>query len=800
MTEMASTGEVACFGKDKYEAYLKAMLSTGMKLPKKNFLFSIGPYKEKLELLPSIQKLHSLGYNIFATSGTADFLQEHGLPVKYLEELEDDGTEKKAQKSEYSLREHIANNMIDLYVNLPSKNRYRRPATYMSKGYRSRRMAVDFAVPLVTNVKCAKLLIEAIARNPSLEVSSVDFKTSHQTLTLPGLIDSRVFVPNVVTPKSDDFAAVSKAALAGGFTTIQILPSGVAGSVEDRDGLEVARDNAVQSFCDYSLSVAGTNENSAQLSGALVSAARTLFLPSHKLSASADKLSTVAQHFAAWPVKKPIVTDARTTDLASVLLLASLHGRSVHITNVQTENDIRLIALSKEKDLKVTCDVSVYSLFFAKEDFPGATCLPSKKDQAALWEHLDDVDVFSTGSVPYRLATELNESYAPQAGHEESIQLLLSAVNDRRLTLDDLTARLCDNPRAIFDLPAASPDTYVEVEISRTLVAPKRTYWSPLEGKRISGAVHRVVLRGETVFLDGTFVSNKQANGRDLSSLTGVAAAKSERKARFSVSANRPSMQSLGFSSKPYESSSTPLSPGAAPSSSAVATRSPKLGSSRSPRLDAAADPSLQPSLMSLTSTPVALPVSTAGPTDALIKLLSTASRAYHRRHVLSVRAFTRDDLHVLFGIASEMRMLTERNIPIEIMRGRVLCNLFYEPSTRTSGSFEAAMARLGGSTLTITPGMSSVVKGETLADTVRTLGCYGDVVALRHPGVGSAQEGARYSPVPIINAGDGIGEHPTQVSDSRLCRRFLSLTRAREKKNARHSSTSTRSVRSSVP
>ncbi|GAA5908065.1 bifunctional carbamoylphosphate synthetase/aspartate transcarbamylase [Sporobolomyces salmoneus] len=756
--EMASTGEVACFGKDKYEAYLKAMLSTGMKLPKKNFLFSIGPYKEKLELLPSIQKLHSLGYNIFATSGTADFLQEHGLPVKYLEELEDDGSEKKEQKSEYSLREHIANGKIDLYVNLPSKNRYRRPATYMSKGYRSRRMAVDFAVPLVTNVKCAKLLIEAIARNPSLEVSSVDFKTSHQTLTLPGLIDSRVFVPNVVAPKSTDFAEVSKAALAGGFTTIQILPSGIQGSVEDRDGLEIARDNAVQSFCDYSLSVAGTNENSAQLSGALVSAARTLFLPSHKLSASADKISTVAQHFAAWPASKPIVTDARTTDLASVLLLASLHGRSVHITNVQTENDIRLIALSKEKDLKVTCDVSVYSLFFAKEDFPGSTCLPSKKDQAALWNHLDDIDVFSTGSLPYRLATELKETYSPQAGHEESIQLLLSAVNDGRLTLDDLTARLSDNPRTIFDLPAASPDTYVEVEISRTLVAPKRSYWSPLAGKRISGAVHRVVLRGETVFLDGKFVSTKQATGRDLSSLAG--AAKSERKARFSVSASRPSMQSLGFSSKPYET--TPLSP--TTSSSAVSTRSPKLGSTRSPRLDAAADPSLQPSLMSLTSAPASLPLSTSSPTDSLLKLLSTASRAYQRRHVLSVRAFTRDDLHVLFGVASEMRMLTERNIPIEIMRGRVLANLFYEPSTRTSGSFEAAMARLGGSTMTVTPGMSSVVKGETLADTVRTLGCYGNVIALRHPGVGSAQEGARYSPVPIINAGDGIGEHPTQA------------------------------------
>ena len=80
--EMASTGEVACFGKDKYEAYVKALISTGIVLPKKNILFSIGGYKEKLELLPSVQKLHAAGYNIFATSGTADFLQEHNVPCK----------------------------------------------------------------------------------------------------------------------------------------------------------------------------------------------------------------------------------------------------------------------------------------------------------------------------------------------------------------------------------------------------------------------------------------------------------------------------------------------------------------------------------------------------------------------------------------------------------------------------------------------------------------------------------------------------------------------------------------------
>ncbi len=170
--EMASTGEVACFGRDKYEAYIKALISTGFKLPKKNILLSIGSYKDKIEMLPSIAKLQELGYKLYATAGTSDFLQEHGVRAQYLEIL----PEEEDQKSEYSMTQHLANNMIDLFINLPSANRYRRPATYMSKGYKTRRMAVDYQVPLVTNVKNAKILIEAIARNYDMEISTRDFQ------------------------------------------------------------------------------------------------------------------------------------------------------------------------------------------------------------------------------------------------------------------------------------------------------------------------------------------------------------------------------------------------------------------------------------------------------------------------------------------------------------------------------------------------------------------------------------------------------------------------------------------------
>jgi carbamoyl-phosphate synthase/aspartate carbamoyltransferase len=120
--------------------------------------------------------------------------------------------------------------------------------------------------------------------------------------------------------------------------------------------------------------------------------------------------------------------------------------------------------------------------------------------------------------------------------------------------------------------------------------------------------------------------------------------------------------------------------------------------------------------------------------------------------------------MYDLFAIANEMRLQVERNGSLDILKGKVLCTLFYEPSTRTSASFDAAMKRCGGQVVQVTADSSSVTKGESLPDTIRTLACYGDAIVIRHPQVGSAQEAAKYSPVPIINAGDGIGEHPTQA------------------------------------
>ncbi len=151
--------------------------------------------------------------------------------------------------------------------------------------------------------------------------------------------------------------------------------------------------------------------------------------------------------------------------------------------------------------------------------------------------------------------------------------------------------------------------------------------------------------------------------------------------------------------------------------------------------------------------------------TAAHLPLGERGDGRFYGQHILSVSQFARTDLEYVFAVAEEMRTMVERVGTFDLLKGKILTNLFYEPSTRTSSSFTAAMERLGGSVIPINEvKYSSVAKGESLPDTIRTLECYSDVIVLRHPETGAAATAARYAHKPVINAGDGTGEHPTQA------------------------------------
>ncbi len=132
---------------------------------------------------------------------------------------------------------------------------------------------------------------------------------------------------------------------------------------------------------------------------------------------------------------------------------------------------------------------------------------------------------------------------------------------------------------------------------------------------------------------------------------------------------------------------------------------------------------------------------------------------------VLRADQFSREDLEVILEKARTTADALERGEALDAMQGKILATLFFEPSTRTRLSFEAAMLRLGGKVVSVAdPKSSSAVKGESLPDTIRTVEGYADVIVLRHPERGSAEEAAEATDRPVINAGDGAGQHPTQA------------------------------------
>lgn len=162
--EMASTGEVACFGDDFEEAFLKAMISAGYKMPKKNILISIGKLEDKVDFLESAKILIKLGYKLFATLGTANFFQKEGVDVSVLHKVSSGKAE--------TIIDYLANKKLDLVINIPKSFAH----DEITDGFKIRRTAVDCNIALITNLQVANAFIKSVEKfkNKELRAQSWD--------------------------------------------------------------------------------------------------------------------------------------------------------------------------------------------------------------------------------------------------------------------------------------------------------------------------------------------------------------------------------------------------------------------------------------------------------------------------------------------------------------------------------------------------------------------------------------------------------------------------------------------------
>ncbi|KFB52100.1 AGAP000300-PA-like protein [Anopheles sinensis] len=799
--EMASTGEVACFGDNRYEAYLKAMMSTGFQIPKKSILLSIGSYKHKMELLPAIRILDKMGYKLYASMGTGDFYTEHGVAVESVQwtfdSLATDDNGGPPGNELRHLAEYLSNKQFDLVINLPmSGGGARRVSCFMTHGYRTRRLAVDYSIPLVTDVKCAKLLVEAMRRiggAPPMKTHT-DCISSRRMVKLPGFIDVHVHLREPGATHKETFATGTAAALAGGITMVLAMPN-TQPAIVDRAALQLAQELAAKGArCDYALYVGASSGNYGNVHElASQAAALKMYLNETFTTLRLNGMLVWRAHLANWPKRAPLCVHAERETMAAVLLLASLADRPIHVCHVARKEEILVIKAAKERGIKVTCEVCPHHLFLSTADCerlgPGwaevRPVLCSPEDQQALWDNLDVVDVFATDHAPHTRDEKQAGEKAPPGfpGLETILPLLLNAVSEGRLTLDDLVAKFHRNPRRIFNLPE-QPNTYVEVDFDEEWTIPERplhskAHWTPFAGMRVKGCVHRVVLRGETAYVDGLVLvaPGYGQNVRDWP------ARRSTLTAGNSIEQINASLEALDTS---LGSPSGPATSSVVRPSHDPAWFEPADGHTNDVffRLlahDPPASSGKQPTPATLgvhfaEQTPVR-PVSPAprtrcdststsyvarGPTS---ETPTPRDRTLAGRHVLTVGMFTKEHLNEIFHLAQTMKARVAKDRPLDdLLRGKVMASIFYEVSTRTSCSFAAAMQRLGGRVVHIDETSSSARKGETLEDSIQVMAGYADVVVLRHPTPGAVERAAQHCRKPLINAGDGVGEHPTQA------------------------------------
>lgn len=632
----------------------------------------------------------------------------------------------------------------------------KRLSSFVTHGYRTRRMAVDLTIPLVTDIKCTKLLIEAmrvVGCVPQMKTHT-DCMTSRNIKKLPGFIDVHVHLRDPGATHKEDFASGTAAALAGGITMVLAMPN-TNPPITDRDTFALAQDiSRTKAHCDYGIYVGASSDNYNTINElAPHAAALKMYLNQTFSTLQLNDMLVWEKHLKNWPKRAPLVVHAERQSTAAIIFLASVLDRPIHVAHVARKEEIVVVRAAKERGIKITCEVCPHHLFLSTKDIPRIgdgrsevrPVLCSPEDQEALWENMDVIDVFATDHAPHTIK-EKNSANPPPGfpGLETILPLLLNAVHQGRLTLEDVINKFHRNPRKIFNLPE-QPNTYVEVDMDEEWVIPEqlthsKAKWTPFAGFKVKGSVHRVVLRGEVAFVDGEVlvqpgygqnvreynVSNhekfkKSLDSIDYSDCNGNGYDNHEINGKYETSkldlSNEHTDPSDFFSRMLSESTASKQNVHFALNEKHLRPVSP------APRVrcDSAGNSTLKELVQYTTAPNIPL------------------QHGLHGKHVLSVKMFSKEHLNDIFNLAQIFKSRVAKERPIDdILRGRIMASVFYEVSTRTSCSFAAAMLRLGGRVIHMNENNSSVQKGETLEDSIAVMASYADVVVLRHPAAGA--------------------------------------------------------------
>jgi dihydroorotase-like cyclic amidohydrolase len=356
-------------------------------------------------------------------------------------------------------------------------------------------------------------------------------------IKLPGLIDPHVHVREPGQTHKEDWDTATASALAGGVTMLLAMPN-TKPPIFDGSTLDLALDAAKsKARCDYAQFLGAGPDNAQIAAGlALRAAGLKMYLDSTFGELRLDDMTLWMQHFEKFPKDLPIVLHSESTTMAAGILFAAIYDRPVHIAHISLKEEVLLIKAAKEKGIKVTCEVCPHHLFLSfpspsgrgaggegkspEENAPGwgrrevRPRLATQDDVDALWANLDVIDCFATDHAPHTLEEKDSDNPPPGfPGVETILPLLLTAVHNDRLTINQIIQKMYSNPKHIFRLPD-QPETWVEVDENasyeiRAADLHSRCGWTPFEGWQVKGRVRRVVLRGKEAYKDGKVLAEK---------------------------------------------------------------------------------------------------------------------------------------------------------------------------------------------------------------------------------------------------------------------------------------------------
>ncbi|NJC99027.1 MAG: amidohydrolase family protein [Anaerolineae bacterium] len=324
-------------------------------------------------------------------------------------------------------------------------------------------------------------------------------------LKLPGLIDPHVHVREPGGTHKEDWDTATQAALAGGVTTILAMPN-TRPPIFDEATLNLALDAAKQKArCDYGQYV-GAGPDNADIVASLApkAAGLKMYLDSTFGELRLDDMTLWMPHFINFPKSAPIVLHSESRTMAAGILFAAVYDRPVHIAHISLKEEILLIKAAKERGIKVTCEVCPHHLFLTKDSPPPLPSpksigfggggrkevrprLATQEDVDALWANMDVIDCFATDHAPHTVEEKDSENPPPGfPGLETLLPLLLTAVSESRLTIDEIIQKSVVNPRKIFNLPE-QPETWIEVDETteyeiKAAEQFTRCGWTPFDG------------------------------------------------------------------------------------------------------------------------------------------------------------------------------------------------------------------------------------------------------------------------------------------------------------------------------